>query len=329
MASSGNRVQSALGCCGELTINGSIHLRARDYSPGTGTFTKRDPRAGIAGTTTLTNPYHYADNDPLDRVDPTGETSTQDCNLNGEGRCPVVVEDASEGFRAGTDEWEVPERRDLDCSVATDSAPEIASVSLALGVDTRLVFGIYAQETTACTTVAGDRAGSHFHHLGSAGASNLPESSFEATVRRNPQRFGFNSASDVTSQWLTDRYDELIYRDGISAYNLAYATASRVLDIYQDLRSAEQQKQVKRIGRSDVPQYAHDHTYRVYRESALVGQAYTSVRNESFQFFVDLFTLGDAGHIDAAGSAAALDDNGESGYSNGFDATCSTKPFRC
>jgi RHS repeat-associated protein len=62
----------AHGYRGELTINGSVHLRARDYSPGPGTFTKTDPLLGVAGTTTVANPYHYTDNDPLNKTDPSG-----------------------------------------------------------------------------------------------------------------------------------------------------------------------------------------------------------------------------------------------------------------
>ena len=38
----------------------------------TGTFTTRDPLDGVPATPTTTNPYHYADNDPLNRVDPLG-----------------------------------------------------------------------------------------------------------------------------------------------------------------------------------------------------------------------------------------------------------------
>jgi len=57
---------------GELTINGVLHLRARDYDARTGTFTKRDPLDGIDGTATVSNAYHYTDNDPLNRSDPSG-----------------------------------------------------------------------------------------------------------------------------------------------------------------------------------------------------------------------------------------------------------------
>jgi hypothetical protein len=38
----------------------------------TGQFTSRDPLDCVPGTTTVTNPDHYADNDPLNRTDPTG-----------------------------------------------------------------------------------------------------------------------------------------------------------------------------------------------------------------------------------------------------------------
>ncbi len=49
-----------------------MHLRARDYDPTTGSFLSRDPLDGVTGTSTVANPYHYADNDPANRHDPTG-----------------------------------------------------------------------------------------------------------------------------------------------------------------------------------------------------------------------------------------------------------------
>jgi hypothetical protein len=59
-----------------------VYLRARDYDPVAGTFTARDPLDGVPGTTTVSNPYHYSDNDPLNKVDPTGERPRY-------GQCPV------------------------------------------------------------------------------------------------------------------------------------------------------------------------------------------------------------------------------------------------
>ena len=38
----------------------------------TGTFTARDPLDGVNGTPVVANPYHYADNDPLNKTDPLG-----------------------------------------------------------------------------------------------------------------------------------------------------------------------------------------------------------------------------------------------------------------
>lgn len=40
-----------------------------------GVFISRDPLPGVNGTTTVANPYHYADNDPINRTDPTGMRS--------------------------------------------------------------------------------------------------------------------------------------------------------------------------------------------------------------------------------------------------------------
>lgn len=64
------------GYRGELTLGlpeaPLVHLRARDYDPDTGTFLTQDPLDGVDSTPTVANPYHYADNDPLNRTDPTG-----------------------------------------------------------------------------------------------------------------------------------------------------------------------------------------------------------------------------------------------------------------
>ncbi|HEX7131704.1 MAG TPA: RHS repeat-associated core domain-containing protein [Iamia sp.] len=61
-----------LGFRGEVLAGGLVHLRARDLDPATGQFTTRDPLDGVAGTTTVVNPYHYGDNDPVNRADPLG-----------------------------------------------------------------------------------------------------------------------------------------------------------------------------------------------------------------------------------------------------------------
>jgi len=50
-------------------------LRVRRGRP-TCSVTTRDPLDGINGTTVVANPYHYADNDPINKTDPSGERST-------------------------------------------------------------------------------------------------------------------------------------------------------------------------------------------------------------------------------------------------------------
>ena len=67
-----NPHEPTFGYRGELQTTNTIHLRHRDYQPTTGTFTTTDPMAGVDGTPTVANPYHYADSNPINEVDPLG-----------------------------------------------------------------------------------------------------------------------------------------------------------------------------------------------------------------------------------------------------------------
>jgi RHS repeat-associated protein len=60
------------GYRGELAIYGEVHLRNRTLLTDLGIFHAPDPLDGVAGTTTITNPYHYTDNDPINALDPLG-----------------------------------------------------------------------------------------------------------------------------------------------------------------------------------------------------------------------------------------------------------------
>lgn len=73
-AASGNPGTPGIGFgyLDEIHVGSLIHLRARDYEPATGTFLSPDPLDGVDGTTTIANPYHYTNNDPLNLSDPTG-----------------------------------------------------------------------------------------------------------------------------------------------------------------------------------------------------------------------------------------------------------------
>lgn len=75
-------VQVDCGLPGGLGFAGLVWLGARIYDPATRHFLSPDPLPGVLGTSVAANPYHYADNDPLNRCDPTG--------LNGQ---PISIDD--------------------------------------------------------------------------------------------------------------------------------------------------------------------------------------------------------------------------------------------
>jgi RHS repeat-associated protein len=69
-----------LGWRGELTIDGLTWLRNRAYDPGTRAFLTPDPLPAVPGTPT--NPYHYANNNPTNQLDPLGLRPTTDADLH-------------------------------------------------------------------------------------------------------------------------------------------------------------------------------------------------------------------------------------------------------
>jgi RHS repeat-associated protein len=73
-----NTFEPRLGYRGELTLDNQLWLRARTYQPSLGLMTSRDPAQGQAGTATIAGPYHYADNNPPNRADPTGKSTQGD-----------------------------------------------------------------------------------------------------------------------------------------------------------------------------------------------------------------------------------------------------------
>jgi len=81
-----------LGYRGELHVGDLIHLRNRDYDPATGQFLTTDPLPGVEGTTTVANPYHYANNNPIRFIDPLGlqatDFSLRECAARGIGNFP-------------------------------------------------------------------------------------------------------------------------------------------------------------------------------------------------------------------------------------------------
>src|SRR5512145_627392 len=61
------------GFTGELQQGGMVYLRARWYNTTNGTFTTRDPVAGVLPQPVSLHPYQYAANSPLRYTDPSGQ----------------------------------------------------------------------------------------------------------------------------------------------------------------------------------------------------------------------------------------------------------------
>jgi RHS repeat-associated protein len=106
---SGPRPEPTLGYRGELQTGSLLHLRARDYDASAGAFTSRDPLDGVDGTPTVANLYHYADNDPLNRVDPTGMSAINDRVLRAACAAPPVLVTPDPSRPAAHRPWRRPE----------------------------------------------------------------------------------------------------------------------------------------------------------------------------------------------------------------------------
>ncbi len=70
-----------LGWRGELHLDGLTWLRNRAYDPASRGFLSPDPLPPVPGTPVAANPYHYANNDPLNLLDPLGLRPMTDADL--------------------------------------------------------------------------------------------------------------------------------------------------------------------------------------------------------------------------------------------------------
>ena len=70
-----NAYTAHLYCGEQMDSTGMVYLRARYYSPGTGTFTTLDPFAGNMRDPQSLHKYLYCVNDTINRIDPSGRAS--------------------------------------------------------------------------------------------------------------------------------------------------------------------------------------------------------------------------------------------------------------
>lgn len=83
------------GFTGELqdTTTGLVNLRARWYSTGQGRFTARDPFAGISIRPQTIALYPYAENAPVNAIDPSGNLAIFIAGANNEYQDPNVIDE--------------------------------------------------------------------------------------------------------------------------------------------------------------------------------------------------------------------------------------------
>ncbi|MGI0135015.1 MAG: RHS repeat-associated core domain-containing protein, partial [Candidatus Micrarchaeaceae archaeon] len=78
-----NTTETDKGYTGQESLDSVslVDYNARLYDPALGRFLSVDPMIGHPGSTQSINPYSYVENNPLNKIDPTGEETT--CSQNG------------------------------------------------------------------------------------------------------------------------------------------------------------------------------------------------------------------------------------------------------
>jgi RHS repeat-associated protein len=107
--------QTAYGYTGEPTDpNGLVYLRERYYNPSMGAFISQDPYAGSMNDPMTLNGYAYVQNNPVNRIDPSGMFSvptmnglmssnpTAFANAMNTGMCMSMLQQSCEPFCTNT-----------------------------------------------------------------------------------------------------------------------------------------------------------------------------------------------------------------------------------
>jgi RHS repeat-associated protein len=272
-----------IGYRSELVIGDLIHLRNRDYDPTTGTFTTRDDLDGIDGRTTVANPYHYTDNDPLNKTDPLG-LRADDCTM-ASGLC--VIDDLGGAFGTTNDQVKPGAGRiksdhgdffrqagcilNQNCGLiysVHDYTDEIYMAAIHAQIDTRLVYAIFAKESESPLEPFKD-AGSSIgldSDASAIGPSNVTEDTFNSVVARHGDIFG-------GAQWWDVTKDKML---------AAKVTAFRLRDLNDDLNGSIARNNVTRIFRPHgCERRGESPDAAVFCRSTLLTFAYTKKFDET------------------------------------------------
>jgi RHS repeat-associated protein len=82
------------------SITALTYLRARWYSPLTGTFTSADPAPPVIADTGSLNRYNYAQSDPVNHIDPSGEFTLGELNIS-MGEIATAIRSVATAFGQG------------------------------------------------------------------------------------------------------------------------------------------------------------------------------------------------------------------------------------
>ena len=278
---------------------------------------------------------HYVDNDPLNKTDPLG-LRAQDCNFSQDGTCPVVVNDVDPGRRVATVSFTVPERDRNDCYTPWHSAAYIANYSNQYGFDPSMVWGIYAQETTACRTANDDWLAWHAWNLGrnddaNFGPANIQLQAVIEVMNANPGLFGFNSMADIQRSDAVRTWHGLANGNEFSSMEMsARITVLWLKELNRRLDEAIGAKNVKQVGTVEEAKNLDGDDWRIYRRSALLGVGWFRNTEKYFangtNWYVTLFERGISA-IPKDGPRP--DENGFNTYTGAKGSYCSEGVFVC
>ncbi|KJE24240.1 RHS repeat-associated core domain [Frankia torreyi] len=201
---------TGLGYHGELAVDGLLWQRARVLDPATRSFLSPDPLDHLPGMPAAANPYHYAWNDPVGLLDPTGLRPLSDDEYN------TYRTQAAKGMfdkawdNIGHDPWGSLAAAVIGAGVGLMFVPggQVIGTGILIGAGTSagigLVTGHVSPRSIAVSGMLGGATGGIGDALGGATAAGADIVGADATAVEDAGAafktvFRFHDASDPTS----------------------------------------------------------------------------------------------------------------------------------